>query len=201
VVTSWGTVRVDHNDVLGSCSTCHNGSKATGKPTGHVSTAAECDSCHRTLAWLPATFSHDNVSGSCATCHNGSKATGKPSGHFVTSLQCDECHTTTRWSSPRYGHASGGFPGGHSGATCTDCHKSNSEAVTWSNAALKPDCAGCHSNDFKQSEHKKYESPTTAYYSAPDLRDCTGACHLYTNSSMTTVKESRSGKHRPSGDW
>jgi len=126
---------------------------------------------------------------------------GKPNDHFITTLQCDDCHTTSRWGLVKYTHSSGGFPGGHSGEDCDSCHKSRTSAITWKFPSYKPDCAGCHAGDFEQEEHKKYTTPTTAYYSVSDLRDCTGACHLYTNSSMTTIKENRSGKHRPSGDW
>ena len=201
VTTNWTNVRVDHNDVIGSCSSCHNGTKAPGKPANHISTSAECDSCHAVLAWLPARFDHANVTGSCSNCHNGTKATGKPSGHFQTSLQCDECHRTTSWASPKYSHSSSAYPSGHTGVTCRGCHTANSEAVTWSAPALKPDCAGCHSNDFKASEHKKYTKPTTVFYTAAELRDCTGACHTYTDSSMTTISQNRSGKHRAGGDW
>jgi hypothetical protein len=40
--------------VLGTCSSCHNGTLATGKNAGHVPTTAECSECHSTLAWEPA---------------------------------------------------------------------------------------------------------------------------------------------------
>jgi hypothetical protein len=31
-----------------------------------------------------------------------------------------------------------------------------------------------------------------------ELRDCTGSCHLYSDSSLTTIEERRNGEHRPS---
>jgi len=82
---------------------------------------------------------------------------------------------------------------------CTECHQANSEVVNWANAAFQPDCAGCHSNDYKSGPHKKHENPDRSY-TVSELRDCSGACHVYTDSSMTTIKKSRPGpEHRISG--
>ncbi|MBT9444825.1 MAG: hypothetical protein IV086_03895 [Hyphomonadaceae bacterium] len=197
VVTSWANARFDHNGVTATCSTCHNGAQATGKPANHISTSAQCDSCHSTLAWTPARFDHANVSGSCSTCHNGTQATGKPTNHFSTSLQCDECHATSTWTPLTFRHSSADYPGDHRGnLTCRSCHTTNAQAVTWTTPAYQPDCAGCHANDFRSDPHKKWESPTTVRYTVSELRDCSGACHIYTNSSMTQIKETRNSEHR-----
>jgi len=68
--------------------------------------------------------------------------------------------------------------------------------VNWSAPAYVPDCAACHANDFKQGPHKKYENPDT-FYSVSELRDCSGSCHLYTDSGLTTIKNRRPGpEHR-----
>ncbi|MEZ5557949.1 MAG: hypothetical protein R3E86_05305 [Pseudomonadales bacterium] len=54
-MNSWDPViTVDHSEVLGSCSSCHDGVTATGKPADHPNTTAECDNCHSTSGWLPA---------------------------------------------------------------------------------------------------------------------------------------------------
>ena len=185
------------------CTTCHNGTTSTGKPSGHVSTSAQCDECHSTIAWLPANFNHDQVTGSCSSCHNGTTAIGKPGGHFVTGMQCDECHTTNFWIPIDFRHSSPAYPGDHSGnLLCAACHKANSEVVTWSAPAYVPDCAACHANDFKPGPHKKYENPDT-FYSISDLRDCSGSCHIYTDSGMTSIKKNRPGpEHRTTnGDF
>jgi hypothetical protein len=85
---------------------------------------------------------------------------------------------------------------------CTDCHRNNTELVIWQNAAFQPDCAGCHANDYKSGPHKKSENPDTKY-TVSELRDCSGACHVYTNRNLTSIKKSRPGpKHRISdGDF
>jgi len=191
---------VDHNNVQGTCSSCHNGTKATGKSPNHITTTAECGACHGTLAWTPATFSHTNVAGTCSSCHNGVQATGKSQSHFQTTLQCDTCHrSTTVWTSVRYTHTGARYPGGHTSVSCSQCHSGNSSTPTYSSPAYAPDCAGCHASRYRQSEHKKYTTPTTAYYTVSELRNCAGACHIYTDSSMTTIKTSRTGQHRVSG--
>jgi hypothetical protein len=193
---NWTSVVFDHAGVPGTCSSCHNGTTAAGKPATHVSTSASCDSCHSTVAWTPASFDHAAVTGSCSTCHNGTTATGKPATHFVTSLQCDQCHNTSSWSGIVFRHSSADYPGDHiSSVGCTDCHQTNSQTATWTAPAYQPDCAGCHASRYKPGPHKKYESPDT-FYTVSELRDCAGACHMYTDSSLTKIKESRSGRHR-----
>ena len=158
-------------------------------------TSGQCDVCHSTLAWTPASFDHDTVNGSCSSCHNGQTATGKGSGHFVTSLQCNTCHGTHAWTPIQFRHSSANYPGDHrSKVGCRDCHRGNSETATWSNAAYKPDCAGCHASRYKRGEHKKVESPKILY-TVGELRDCSGSCHVYTNTSMTTIKKRKSGQH------
>ncbi len=199
--TAWTPARFNHASVMpGSCATCHyTGGPATGKPSNHVQTTAACDTCHKTTAWLPATFSHATVApGSCATCHyTGGPATGKSSGHFVTSRSCDACHTTTAWIPvTRYTHTSPYYSTHNAGVTCLGCHKGNNEVISWPFAAYKPDCAGCHAGTFKQTAHKKTESPTTIFYTVGELKNCAGSCHLYTNNTFTTIKTTVNSKHR-----
>lgn len=90
---------VDHNQVLGLCSSCHNDIDATGKGPTHVQTTLECDSCHNTQAWIPATGGTGGTpdhstfaSGSCNSCHDGITASGKNPTHISSSILCDACH-------------------------------------------------------------------------------------------------------------
>lgn len=81
----------------------------------------------------------------------------------------------------------------------TASRRSNSETVNRSSPTNQPDCAGCHANDFRPGSHKKHENPD-AFYTASELRDCSGVCDMYTDSSMTTISRSRPGpEHRISG--
>ena len=45
--------------------------------------------------------------------------------------------------------------------------------------------------------HKKFENPDTKY-NVSELRDCSGACHIYTDSSLTTIEKTRNSEHRVS---
>lgn len=168
---AWTPAVFDHSSVTGSCTNCHNGSAAEGKNATHIQTSAQCDECHSTIAWIPASFNHDQVSGSCSSCHNGSTATGKPSSHFITGLQCDECHTTNRWVPLDFRHSSAAYPGDHrANPACNACHGGNSQTVTWSAPAYRPDCAACHASDYKPGEHDNQ--------SVSENRDCaSSSCH------------------------
>ncbi len=100
------------------CGSCHNGVNATGKPATHVTTSADCNSCHFQAAtgcgnagncttWLGAIFMHvpspyagtvpagAPASPTCGSCHltGVSGAKMKPVGHIVTSMDCIVCHT------------------------------------------------------------------------------------------------------------
>nr|MBP8119854.1 hypothetical protein [Burkholderiales bacterium] len=55
--------------------------------------------------------------------------------------------------------------------------------------------AGCHATKFKPNDHKKVDSPALLY-TVNELKDCSGSCHTYTNSTLTVIKKSRSGQHR-----
>jgi len=68
--------RVDHAAVMGSCTTCHNGTLALGKSNGHIQSSNTCDDCHNTRSFSGAVFDHAGVTGSCASCHNGTTAPG-----------------------------------------------------------------------------------------------------------------------------
>lgn len=62
--------------------------------------------------------------------------------------------------------------------------------------AFQPDCAGCHERDYKDGPHKKYGD---VKYRVDELKDCSGACHEYTDATLTVIKERENGpEHRPS---
>lgn len=194
---TWAGARFDHSNVTTACFTCHNGVDATGKHTGHVASSNDCQLCHSTRSWIPARFDHSNVTGSCRSCHDGITATGTPNGHFLTSLDCSACHSTLTWDNADYAHGAGYPDHGRGRLDCRDCHGGNSDAVTWSSPAYQPDCAGCHARDFRPGPHKKWENPDT-FYTVGELRNCSGSCHVYTDSTLTTIRSRRGGpEHRP----
>jgi hypothetical protein len=203
---SFAGASVDHSGVIpGQCGTCHNGSTATGKGNRHIPTGLSCDSCHRTAPnkFVPATFTHSVAQGvlpgQCGTsCHTGAyvnngKVLGKPAGHYTPA--CDNCHKNyTTWKPmTTYSHVSPNFRPHNANATCVKCHLTNGDTPKW--GAYKPDCASCHSGNFKADSHKKVDSPKVVYTVA-ELKDCTGSCHRYTDNTFTTIAQSRTSKHR-----
>lgn len=195
---TWYEVRFEHSSVQGACSSCHNDMTAAGKPPGHVVTSLECDSCHNTFGWSGTRFDHAGITSNCASCHNGIDATGLPtSGHFMTAQDCSLCHRNTAWRPDIFRHMSANYPGDHArNLDCTECHPGNSDPVVYTDdPSLAPDCAGCHRNDYRSGPHRKYENPDTNY-TVQELADCSGSCHIYTDSSLTTIKDRRNGHHR-----
>ena len=146
---AWIPTAFNHAGVAqGTCTSCHNGTSAIGRPASHSSSPVKaqksCDSCHRTSGWYPTFFDHIAIpAGTCATCHNGVSATGKTSSHTGTkgTLSCDTCHTTSAWLPAGYNHA-GVAPG-----SCVTCHNGVSatgmtSSHTGSKASLS--CDKCH---------------------------------------------------------
>ncbi|MFQ5354140.1 MAG: cytochrome C, partial [Thermodesulfobacteriota bacterium] len=194
---AWIPASFNHNNITSPCYNCHNGTQATGKNPGHIQSSNICDDCHSTNAWIPASFDHTGVTGSCSTCHNGTQATGKPGGHFVTSEECNACHDTRGWiPTTKYNHTTANYPGDHkSSVGCLDCHTSNTQSIAWKYGGYKPDCAACHAGDYKRKSHKKTSNPSNIYYTESELRDCSGACHKYTDNTFTTISKTRNHKH------
>jgi hypothetical protein len=212
---NWTAQVVDHTQVTGACVTCHDGKVATGKLSIsgiHFNTTNACISCHATrdtrtkaaTAWIvtKTAFDHSQAIGTCISCHTaGAKpvADVKSAGHFITTQPCEACHTTTNWTTLlNYSHASPAYVlhyFGTTAATCITCHKQNNEKITFTSPGLVPDCAACHSNKYVPDPHKKFGN---TLYTVSELRDCTGACHIYTDSSLTKIQTNRATnpKHR-----
>jgi hypothetical protein len=194
---AWTPARFDHATVAAhTCRTCHDSVHASGLPMNHVVTAQQCDACHGTLAWRPAKLDHATLTGSCAACHNGVIATGKASTHFTTQHDCASCHSYPDWSELRFKHSSAAYPGEHkTPLSCAACHTANSEVLPYPSAADAGTCGGCHAKDFRADAHPK----TTAgiNYTASELRNCTGACHVYSDAKPGPVSTGTIAKSQP----
>ena len=220
-------IAFDHTQALGACFTCHNGSHKTSKGTvtpkdaAHLNTSNTCESCHVTTNWSVTNhlkFDHGQANGTCASCHDGThrmatsnvvldfKGSIKPP-HFITTQDCAICHTTTSptWTPIlNYTHSSPAYVlhyFGTTAATCITCHKQNNEKIAYLQPGLFPNCASCHSNKYSPDPHNKYGN---VRYTFTELKDCTGACHIYTDATLTKIQTSRptNTKHRPmSSSW
>jgi hypothetical protein len=194
---------MNHAGIVVGCASCHNGAAAEGKPATHIPTSAPCESCHKsTVTFSGARMDHSRVTAPCASCHNGITAEGKTAKHFVTTLPCESCHRPAAWILVTYRHASPRYPDHGKTFDCVSCHSANAQTVQWKFAAYQPDCAACHANVFRPIAHLKFQKPVPVYYTVAELRDCTGACHIYADSTLRTILTRRQGEHRANrGGW
>ncbi len=197
---AWTPARFDHAAVAPhTCATCHNGVQATGKPRTHIPTTQACDVCHGTLAWKPAKVDHSTFTAGCASCHNNLAATGVPTSHMGTRIECGTCHSYPDWGVLHFRHASAAFPGNHRVAlSCTRCHSSNTDQIPWRSPANAGSCAGCHAADFKPAAHPK--TAKGQYYTANELANCSGACHVYSDSTQSVITRSLPGPYHRVSD-
>ncbi len=190
--------RVDHTAIAAvaknTCRGCHSGVRASAISRSHIPTTAECGTCHMTLSWSPARFDHSTVSGTCQLCHNGASAIGKVAGHMTTSRDCSTCHHYPNWTPVIFVHSSTEYPGEHRSApACSACHSTNTDQATWQFAAYRPNCAGCHGNNYKPEGHDKTVGGVK--YTLAELQNCTGACHVYTDATLAIIAKPRPAGH------
>lgn len=139
----------------GQCITCHNGNITTGRPANHSSglrATNPCDRCHRSYAWLPASWNHIGVAPhTCdnAGCHvAGSNQYYKPTNHQTTPyldrnvFYCDECHNYVSWVPAQFIHDRPSPSG-----VCMGCHDgSNAPGKSAGHIATTADCNSCHTS-------------------------------------------------------
>ncbi len=197
---AWTPARFDHAGIApGSCTTCHDGLHAIGLPGNHVPTSAQCDTCHGTLGWKPAKLDHAKLISNCASCHNNAIALGVPPAHMSSKVDCATCHSYPDWSVLRFVHTSARYPGDHKVAlTCTSCHTTNTDQIPWLAPAGAGTCAGCHTKDYVPVKHPKTVSGLL--YTVSELGECTGACHVYSDTSLKTVSKSLPGPYHRVSD-
>jgi hypothetical protein len=195
--------RMNHSGIVANCTRCHNGAVAPGKPPQHIATNAPCETCHKsTNVFAGARIDHASLSGPCAKCHNGVTAEGKPARHLVTTAACDSCHRTMLWTPVTYRHISPAYVNHGPGVDCNACHVGNTQAVARKFPAFSLACAGCHADKYQPMQHVKFERPVRMYYTVAELRDCTGSCHVYADSTMRTVVQRNFSQHRTlGGGW
>lgn len=150
---TWLGARFNHGTAkAGQCATCHNGRIVAGKPASHSAgnkATKSCDSCHRTVAWLPVSWNHNNAAGLCSTCHvsspDVSSQNRKPAGHMAPALkgtlECDSCHFYTAWYPNGFKHNTGG--------ACSSCHNATlatgkTASHTLASVKGQNECSDCH---------------------------------------------------------
>jgi len=214
---AWSPVmRVDHTQVIGSCVSCHNGLAATGKPATHVASSSACANCHTTNDWAQVRVDHASLGAlKCTSCHNGVHAIGLPIHHIVTRDSCDHCHGTLAWVPARLEHSTltARCASCHNGATatgmlrshaltrldCSSCHTyPDWKLVRFQHPPVAGACAACHASDFRSLAHPL--TPRGLTYTAKELGNCSGACHVYSDATRTRIVRSLPGPHHRVND-
>jgi hypothetical protein len=160
---SWSGATYVHSASDTNCSSCHNGTTATGNTTPpHIPvTGIQCSNCHTNTATSFSTYTmnHAAVTASrCDSCHNGSYTsqgtkgaygTASFAGHVATNgNDCVTCHAAAvsggyvSWSGGIYIHSAGD-------TNCINCHN----GTTASGMTTPPhipsgtvQCSNCHTN-------------------------------------------------------
>lgn len=196
---TWLGARFNHGNAQpGQCTTCHNGRLSFAKPSTHNAgkkATEQCDSCHRSSSWLPASWNHTLSPGVCSTCHTNaglvSSPNLKPAAHAAPAIKgteaCDACHTYTGWYPNRFKH--------NTGALCSSCHNGSlATGKSVGHAATTEECDQCHYTAVawtpalggKPANHIPYTSGTcNSCHSSAGIK--TGATlHAYVSTVCTT---------------
>ena len=173
-----------------ACVACHlTDFKNTNNPNhAQVGFPQQCEVCHNTAAWIPASFDHSktifpltgahttvpcnqchvnnnyiNVPTDCYSCHqkdynNTTDPNHKAAGFPTT---CQTCHSTTSWQGAVFNHT--WFPMKHGGAsTCSNCHTNPSNYAVFS-------CTVCHGKTQTDQQH---QGVSGYVYNSPNCYQC-----------------------------
>ena len=166
-----------------ACVSCHIKDFQSTTNPNHLAAGIpqQCEICHTTSAWQPATFDHSKTAFpltgahaqvACAQCHtNGNynitttacaschlkdfQGTNNPN-HAAAGIpqQCEVCHTTSAWQPANFDHSKTGFPltGAHVSVQCAQCHTNGNYNLTTTA------CVSCHLNEFRGTTNPNHVS-------------------------------------------
>jgi len=135
------------------CFACHQANYQGTKNPNHAAAgfATQCQTCHTTSGWVPASFDHNRTRFPLAGAHR--------------TVDCQKCHTGGRYA---------GTP-----ADCYSCHQANYQGTKNPNhvtGAFPTACAGCHTvNGWRPatfSDHNKTRFPLTGAHQRVDCARC-----------------------------
>jgi hypothetical protein len=163
--------------VYANCSQCHSADFQGATNPNHVAGnfSQNCQTCHSTTAWQPATFDHSttkfpltgaHTTVQCQTCHtNGNYLlvysgcytchatdyTGATNPNHATlgyPTTCETCHSTTAWTGATFNHTWFPLSHGNSGGVCAKCHTNPSNYAVFSCTT-----APCHPKANTDAQH------------------------------------------------
>jgi hypothetical protein len=246
-VDTWFDAKFDHLKHTGyaltgahatlACSACHINNQFAGAPATcfgchakdfngttnpnhqQAGFSQQCQTCHTTVAWIPASFDHSksifpltgaHVNVPCNSCHINGQFANAPTDcygchakdyHATTNpnhtqagfpQQCETCHTTVAWMPATFDHNKTSFPltGAHVNVACTACHLNGQFANAPTN------CYGCHAQDYANTANI---AGVPNHANAGFSQDCT-QCHttaswLNANFNHSATKFPLTGAH------
>ena len=163
------------------CDNCHDAQfmATTNPPHATQGFSKDCQSCHTTASWQPATFDHSktsfpltgaHVGAPCAGCHTTMPYSSAPTAcvgchqqnynsaanppHAGFSTDCTSCHTTTAWQPATFDHSKTTFPltGAHLSVSCASCHVNNNFTT------VPATCVGCHQQIFNTAANPPHSA-------------------------------------------
>jgi len=133
-------------DARKACNSCHD------KPDDrlHQSVQLQCDACHSSQRWKPATFEHETYFRKtgikdCTECHQ------KPVDSLHSKLEgkCDACHSLEKWKPATFNHEKYfRFDREHE-TKCVTCHENNDYQ--------RYTCYGCHEHSPRKIRKEHVE--------------------------------------------
>ena len=171
-------VNNNYNLTSTACVSCHLKDYQGTNAPNHAASGIpqQCDVCHSTTAWIPASFNHNNTafpltgfhanpSVTCAMCHINNNYTSIPTdcyschkadynatnnpNHVAAGFPttCATCHSTASWLNATFNHT--WFPTNHGGAggVCATCHTNPNDYTVFT-------CTNCHTKAQTDSNHR-----------------------------------------------
>jgi Cytochrome c3 len=195
-----------------ACSSCHLKDFQKTTNPNHVSAgfSQNCEGCHNTTAWQPATFDHSksgfpltgaHANAPCASCHVNNnynltssntvcvschlkdfQGTNNPNHVQQAFAQtCQVCHNTTAWQPAQFDHTKSGFPLTGAHAT-TPCAQCHvNNNYNLTNTA----CVSCHLKDF--------QGTTSPNHVQANFPQACQQCHNTTNWGNATFNHASTG--------
>ena len=195
---------MNHTGIIANCVSCHNGRAAPAKPIKHIITndsVRDLPQEHRDVCRRPArSLPRHRAVRQLPQRHDGYGQVAQAFRHDSALRNLPPDHDVDAGDLPA--HVAGLCESRARRSSCTSCHTSNAQTVPWKFPAFRPDCASCHADKYRPMSHLKFERPVQVYYTVMELRDCAGACHIYTDNTQRTILTRRTGVHRAiGGGW
>jgi hypothetical protein len=165
------------------CFHCHSDDFTVATDPNHQAPgfSQQCEQCHTTRAWEPATFNHNQLpaGAQCVDCHLADFVGTTDPDHEVAGFpqQCEQCHSTNAWQPAAFDHDL--LP---PGAACVSCHLDDYQATSNPNhaaAGFPQQCDDCHGTNAWQPASFDHDSVFPIYSGRHqgEWTECTD-CHV-----------------------